>query len=238
MIVLGASASARPRREDALERVRAACKDLRGVTYFMTEHRGSGDDQCILQYSARQARADDDTSIGFTEGLFRFDGTIEQGGKKESFAICYDGEKLFVRNPGEAEAIVIDAPTTADLLRALDPRLQMLGVPPLTAAAPFENSPDGRTVLHAEQLPGETRIADVVCVNLKIKISAIAPDGSQHDIESIWAVGKDDSLPRMRESEFGKVELRDLKVLGADGAADRTAFAIQSPATSPSAPGK
>jgi hypothetical protein len=213
--------------DELLDLATQACESASGVGYVFEEEHHVGNQHWKIAGTARQARAANVTSIGFTEGLFRFEGTVEQDGKKQAFGLAYDGKKLYAQNPGDAEMNVIEQPTMADVFASVDPRLQMLGVPPLSAAAPFAGAPDRGTTIRAVEVLPDKQIAKVRCELLRVSTSATAPDGTKHEIESTWAFGKDDYLPRMRQSAQGQIELRDLRVLQPEDAGNRRGFRLQ-----------
>jgi hypothetical protein len=212
--------------DDTLDQARQACVAVAGATYSFEHHHKLGDEVWTITGTARQARSGNVPTIYFTEGLFRFEGTIEQAGKREPFAIAYDGQKLFVRNPGQQQVDVIDGPSMNDVFSSVDPRLHLLGLPPLSAAAPFEVDAGRGSTIRAAEVLAERKVGGVACEMLRVQISATAPDRTKHDIESIWALGKDDHLPRAREGGMDRVEVGDLRVLAADEAADAKAFRI------------
>jgi hypothetical protein len=223
--------------DELLDLARRACLAMPGVTYSFEQQQRVGEERWTISGTARQARSANFASIGFTEGLFRFEGTLEQRGKKQPFALAYDGERLYVRNPGEADVNVIERPTMTDLFDAVDPRLQMIGLPPLSAAAPFEGDPDRGTMLRAGDARDEARearVGDVACERIELTLSATAPDGTRHDIESTWAFGKDDHLPRRRDSATGRTEVQGMRALNPEEAADMNSFRLKAPpATQP-----
>jgi len=221
------------RPDEMLDQARQACVAAPGVSYSFVQHGKVGGEECTISGTGRQARSQDAPTIYFTQGLFRFEGTIEQDKKSEPFAIAYDGENLFVRNPGQVQTEVIRRPTMKDVIASIEPRLQLIGMPPLTAAAPFEGDGQDRTV-RAGELLGRRDVAGVACDLQRVHVSATAPDGTKHDIESVWAFGGEDHLPRQHEGPTGTMELRDLCILSADDAADRASFRLpRAPATRP-----
>jgi hypothetical protein len=212
--------------EDLLNATRDACADLPGVSYSFVQTQTVGEDRWTITARGRQARSDDAASIGFTQGLFRFEGTIEQDGQRQPFAFAYDGQSLYGRNPGDAELKILERPSMHDIFEALDPRLRLVGMPPLTAAEPFADAPDRGTVLTAAEVRDAQPVGGVACQALVVRIAATAPDGSKHDLESSWTIGRDDHLPRIHESRTGRLEIRELKVLSADEAKDGASFRI------------
>jgi len=220
-------AHAQRQPDELLDLAKQACESAPGVVYVFEQEQHAGDQHWKIAGTARQARAANVTSIGFTEGLFRFEGTVEHDGKKQAFGLAYDGAKLYVQNPGDEEVHVIDQPAMTDMFASVDPRLHVLGVPPLTATAPFAGAPDRATTIRAAEILPDKQIAKVECELLRVTISATAPDGTKHEIESTWAFGKDDYLPRMRQSAQGQIELRDLRVLQPEDAGNRRGFRLQ-----------
>src|SRR3954465_9703947 len=196
------------RLDEMLDQARQACVAAPGVSYSFVQHGKVGGEVCTVSGKGRQARSQDAPTTYFTQGLFRFEGTIEQDKKSEPFAIAYDGENLFVRNPGQVQTEVIRRPTMNDVFASIEPRLQLIGMPPLTAAAPFEGDGQGRTVRAGERL-GRRGGGGVACDVLRVQVSATAPDGTKHDIESVWALGAEDHLPRLHERPTGRTEVRD-----------------------------
>jgi hypothetical protein len=86
----------------------------------------------------------------------------------------------------------------------------------------------------AGRLDGQRDVAEAKCDPLRVIISAVAPDGSQHDIETTWLIGTADHLPRGRESRYGSLHVTELRVLEKQEIMEHATFRLTAaPATQP-----